>query len=111
LDRTLCFENALVLFVKPVDRVTSCWISSKTKPAPSSTADNARKKKVNASKFRSFKKKPAINAIAYNVIQSNSAVISKYKLEWVLTSNVKNNIKKKKIKVFKLPKNIGFYTF
>jgi hypothetical protein len=70
--------------------LTIVWSSSSTRPKPNSIAENTKKKKVNERMFRLLKVTPIKRAIAYNVIQSNSAIKSKFRELLLFSSKFKN---------------------
>ena len=72
------------------------WKSNKTRPIPNSIAENTKKKKVKESIFKLSKINPTSRTIVYKVIQSNSAVKSKWREVFVLIKILKNIKKKKK---------------
>ncbi len=78
------------------------WKSNKTRPIPNSIAENTKKKKVKESIFKLSKINPTSRTIVYKVIQSNSAVKSKWREVFVLIKILKNIKKKKKNNIFKL---------
>lgn len=81
------------------------WTNIITNPTPNSTAERIKKKKVKDTRFTLFSKIPIVRTSVYNVIQSNSAVRSKCKDVFTLTTIVKkSNINKITIK-FNSPVN------
>jgi hypothetical protein len=79
------------------------WNSNKINPIPNSIAEKTKKKKVRDKTFKLSKIIPIKKTIAYNVIQSSSAVNNKCKLVFVLTIILKSSKKKKQKNKFKSP--------
>lgn len=88
---------------KVLDKI--CCNKSNTNPTPNSIAENIKKKKVKDSKLRLSKANPVKSTIEYKVIHKSSAVNNKCKAVLVFKSRLPRIKKKKKIKVFKSPKN------
>ena len=102
------FTNLKILFsfsYKLKERVSKCWNKSKTKPTPNSIAENIRKKNVRDNKLRLSYINPINKVTTYKVIQRSSAVKRRCKAVLVVLKKVLKSKKKRRIKVFKSPKN------
>jgi hypothetical protein len=82
-----------------------CCKRIRTRPTPNSIAEKMRKKKVRESIFKLSYANPTNRTIAYNVIQSNSAVSNKCKAVLVLINKLPKIRKNSTNKVFRSPKN------
>ena len=108
IDRLNLFTNLKILFsfsYKLKERVSKCCNRSKTKPTPNSIAEKIRKKNVRDNKLRLSYINPINKVTTYKVIQRSSAVKRRCKAVLVVLKKVLKSKKKRRIKVFKSPKN------
>ena len=98
INLELCFSQFLPLpSFKLVDLKNTFCSKIITKPIPNSTADKTRKKKVSDNKLTLSETYPMAKTTMYSVIQSNSAVNSRWSA-FVTLNEILNSIKKNSIK-------------
>lgn len=102
-------KTLVSLSLNVIVRLKRCCKSKRTKPTPNSIAEKIKKKKVKESILRLSKINPIYNTITYNVIHKSSAVNNKCNAEFTPINIVEINMKKKRKKIFKSPKNKIIY--
>ena len=99
MNLILCLSQFLLLSFSWVDLRKIFWINIVISPIPNSTADSTRKKNVSDSNPALSNKNPVDKTNTYRVIQSSSAVRSRWRaletLKAILKKTKKNKTKYK----------------